>query len=441
MVIAAKGGFVTLDWVLIAVVVVLLAVSAVLALAETSLVRTSRAKALALEDDGHRGAHQLVKLVERPEHFLNAVLLLVLACQLVVATLVGVLAAGWFGGIGVAIAALFEVVVIFLFGEALPKNWAVINPERAALFSAPIVAAVVAFWPLRMLSAGLVGLADVLLHRSSRVSGVSESEILALADVAMQEQVIETEEREFIHSIIEFGDTVVREVMVPRPDMRTIDADLTVTDALGVALQVGYSRLPAHNGNVDDVVGVAYLKDMVRAERAGLGAEAVSRHVRPAHYVPETKRVAALMREMQEDQFHQAIVVDEYGGTAGLVTLEDLIEELVGEIVDEFDVEEPPILSLPGGDLSVSARVGVDELNGALGSSLPSGDGWDSVGGLVFNLLGHVPTEGEALEIGGFQLVAERVQGSRIGRVRVIPLPATPLGSSDSGPDMSNVLE
>jgi CBS domain containing-hemolysin-like protein len=421
MTVLATGRFAPVDWVLVAVIVLLLVVSAVLALAETSLVRTSRAKALALEDDGHHGARQLVRLVEHPERFLNALLLMVLACQLVVATLVGVLAADWFGGIGVAVAAVFEVVVIFLFGEALPKNWAVMNPERAALFSAPLVSAVVALWPLRMLSTGLVGLADLLLHRTQKAGGVSESEILALADVAMEESVIATEERAFIHSIIEFGDTVVREVMVPRPDMQTVDADQPVSEALGVALEVGYSRLPVRDGNVDDMVGVAYLKDLIRSEREGSGAKPVSQHMRPAHYVPETKRVSALMREMQDQKFHQAIVVDEYGGTAGLVTLEDLIEELVGEIVDEFDVEEPPVQKLVGGELSVSARLGVDELNNLLDANLPSGDGWDTVGGLVFNLLGHVPAEGETVEVDGFEFVAQQVQGSRIGRVRVVP--------------------
>ena len=177
---------------------------------------------------------------------------------------------------------------------------------------------------------------------------MSESELLALADVATEEDVIEHSERVLIHSIIEFGDTVVREVMVPRPDMRAIEASISVSDALGVAMDVGFSRLPVYGTNVDDVVGIAYAKDLIRLERASRGGEPVGDHVRDARFVPETKRVASLMREMQELNYHLAIVVDEYGGTAGLVTLEDLIEELVGEIVDEFDVEEPQVKRLPG---------------------------------------------------------------------------------------------
>jgi CBS domain containing-hemolysin-like protein len=241
--------------------------------------------------------------------------------------------------------------------------------------------------------------------------------------VAVEGEVIETEERALIHSIIEFGDTVVREVMVPRPDMRAVEASMSVSDALGVAMDVGFSRLPVYGANVDDVVGIAYAKDLIRLERESRGAEPVGDHVRDARFVPETKRVASLMREMQELTYHQAIVVDEYGGTAGLVTLEDLIEELVGEIVDEFDVEEPQVKRLPGGDVSVSARLSVDELAELLKTDLPTGS-WDTVGGLVFDLLGHVPEQGESVVVDGLRLVAERVEGNRIGRVRVGQVPA-----------------
>jgi len=349
------------------------------------------------------------------------VLLLVLVSQLVVATLVGILAERWFGGWGVALATVFEVVVLFVVGEALPKNWAMQNPDRSALLVAPVVAAIVALWPVRMVSQGLVSMADVLSGpRRGRQAAVSELELLAMADVAMEEQVIETEERALIHSIIEFGDTVVREVMVPRPDMRSVEAGLHVTDALEVAMDAGYSRLPAFDGNVDDIVGVAYVKDLVRAERSGSGEEPVREHVRPAHFVPETKRVAALMREMQERTFHLAVVVDEYGGTAGLVTLEDLIEELVGDIVDEYDVEEPPLVAVGDHTVSVSGRLTVDALNEELGAVFPTGT-WDTVGGLLFDLLGRVPAQGDAVEVAGYRLVAERVQGNRVGRVHIYP--------------------
>src|SRR5664280_2041090 len=257
------------DVALLVVVLVLLAASAMLALAETSLVRMSRAKAMALVDDGRRGAKVLVRLTENPQGFLNPLLLLVLICQLVVATLVGVLAASWFGAWGVLAATVFEIVVIFVLGEAVPKNWAVHHPERAALLSAPLVSALVGFWPIRMVSSALIGLANLLIGQKGGYLGshVTESELLAMADVALEGDVIETEERALIHSIIEFGDTVVREVMVPRPDMVTIGAGETVEAVLARALEAGFSRLPAVEQHVDDVVGIAYTKDMIRTVR------------------------------------------------------------------------------------------------------------------------------------------------------------------------------
>ena len=215
----ATASVTGVDIVLIVIVVLLLVASALLALAETSLVRMSKVKAVALEDEGRRGAKVLVRLVGDPQRFLNPVLLMVLICQLVVATLVGILAAHWFGAWGVVAATVFEIVVIFVLGEAVPKNWAVQHPEQAALFSAPPISALVRFWPVRIISSALIGLANLLIGGKSGYLGsqVTESELLAMADVAVDEDVIETGERALIHSIIEFGDTVVREVMVPRP--------------------------------------------------------------------------------------------------------------------------------------------------------------------------------------------------------------------------------
>jgi CBS domain containing-hemolysin-like protein len=421
----AATGWRPVDAALLAVIAVLLFGSGILALAETSLVRTSRVKARSLSDQHRRGARPLVRLVERPERFLNPILLLVLVCQLVSATLVGVLAEEWFGPIGVVLGTVFEVVVIFVVFEAVPKNWAVHNPERAALFSAPLVAALVRFPPVRAASKVLIGLANLLIGRGiseeSAAQNVTESELLAMADVAHAEDVIETEERAFIHSIIDFGDTVVREVMVPRPDMVTAEATNSVSGALREALAAGYSRLPVYRENIDDVVGVAYAKDLMRAEHDGKGPEPLGDHVRPAHFVPETKRVASMLREMQDRKFHLAMVVDEYGGTVGLVTLEDLIEELVGEIVDEFDVEEPGIERLEDGGIVVAGRMPIDDAADLLGAPLPEG-GWDSVGGLLLDMAGRVPNEGESVVVDGFRLVAERVQGRRIARVRIEPV-------------------
>jgi len=242
-----------------------------------------------------------------------------------------------------------------------------------------------------------------------------------MADVAAEDEVIESEELTLIRSIITFGDTIVRAVMVPRPDMVAVAAGDRVGAVIERAIAAGYSRIPIYESSIDDVAGIVFTKDLMRAARDGHGEEPVRSLLRQAHFVPETKRVAELMREMQKDKFHIAIAIDEYGGTAGLVTLEDLIEELVGEIVDEFDVEEPLVEPLPDGGMRVNARMSIGELNEVLHAELPMGD-WDTVGGLVLNLLGHIPSEGEAVEVDGHRLSAEKVQGRRIGRVRIVPL-------------------
>ncbi len=439
LILLGTAGFHTEDALLIVVIVILLAASGVLAMAETSLVRMNRIKAKSLVDEKKRGARQLARLVENPANFLNPILLLVLICQLVSATLVGIVAEHLFGGLGVLLGIVFEIVVIFVFFEAVPKNWAVQHADRAALLSAPIVSTLIRFPPIRWLSTVLIGLANLIIGASDDDEGmphsyITDSELKAMADVAHEENVIEHDERTFIHSIIDFGDTVTREVMTPRPDMVTVESDLTVRDALEAALAAGYSRIPVEATGIDDIIGIAYAKDLVRAERAGKAAQPVRDSMRPAKFIPESKDASDLLREMQEEKFHMAIVVDEYGGTAGLITLEDLLEELVGDIVDEFDVEELPVERLEDGSLLLSAAYSVDDADELLDAELPQGP-WDTVGGLMLDLAGRVPDPGDSVEVDGFRLTALDVRGRRIGRVRI---EATGGPKDDAGADGHN---
>jgi len=421
----AASGFRAEDVILIVIIAVLLAGSGVLAMAETSLVRMTRIKAKSLVDQHKRGARTLARLIEDPAKFLNPILLLVLICQLVSATLVGIVASDLFGGLGVVLGIVFEVVIIFVFFEAVPKNWAVQHSDRAALLSAPIVSTLTRFRPIRWLSAVLIGLANRIIgvageDQERHRSYITDSELKAMADVAHEENVIEQDERSFIHSIIDFGDTVAREVMTPRPDMVTVEADATVRDALESALAAGYSRIPVEEDGIDDIIGIAYAKDLVRDERAGKGDQLVRVSMRPAKFIPESKVVSDLLREMQEEKFHMAIVVDEYGGTAGLITLEDLLEELVGDIVDEFDEEEPTVERCQDGSVLVSALYSVDDADELLGAQLPHGP-WDTVGGLMLDVAGRVPSRGDSVEVDGFRLTAVDVRGRRIERVRIEP--------------------
>jgi putative hemolysin len=418
------------DVILLVVVVLLIFVTGFLAMSETAITRISKVKAVTLVEEQRRHSRTLLRLVENINRVLPVVLFALEVCTLVAATLVGVVAEHALGGLGVVVATAFEVVVIFVVAELAPKTWAVQHSDRAALVTSPVIRLLVAFRPLVWLTRALIAITNTILPGKGMKSGpyTSDEMLRAIADEAAEEDVIEHEERTLIHSIIDFGDTVVREVMVPRPDMVAVESYARISDVIDIVIPAGFSRIPVYSQGIDDIVGIVYVKDLMRAEREGHGDGQVCEVMREPHFTPESKRVSELMREMQAGKFHMAIVVDEFGGTAGLVTLEDLIEELVGEITDEYDIEETPPEKLDDGTLVVNARMPVDEVNELLEEEeqpeLPEGDDWDTVGGLLYSLLGHVPSEGEAADVGGHRLTAERVQGRRIGRVRISVVPA-----------------
>lgn len=411
------------DVVLSVIAVVLFLFSILLAMAETAFVRMSRIRAIALQEEGRKGAERLVRMLERPEQTLNTVLLLVLISQLTTATLVGVLVESRGGAWGIVIGIVLQIVLFFVIGEVAPKTFAVQHTDRAALMLSGFLGGITNFPPFRWTSRALIGLANIVLPGKGLKEGpfVTEEDLRTMADVAAEEEVIEREERKLIHSIFEFGDMVVREVMLPRSDMTAVSASDTVDDAINTAIQGGFSRLPVFDDRPDEITGIAYLKDLVRAARAGGNGHEVRSVVKRAVVVPEQKRAAELLREMQAQRYHMAIVVDEYGDTAGLITMEDLLEEIVGPIVDEYDRSEPRIEHLADGALLVPGRTSIDEVNEVLGADLPATE-WDTVGGLVFNLLGHVPAQGEAVRFQGFELRTENVQGHRIVSVTIRPL-------------------
>ncbi len=417
---ATSRSFTGTDVALLAGAVVLILMSAVFALSETAITRTSKVKAMSLVEEKRRGAASLLKLVGHADRNIPVILFSLQICTLVAATIIGVVANEVVGPLGVVVATAFEIVVIFIFAELAPKIWAVQHTERAALMVAPFLAAVVQFAPLRWVTQLLITIANLVLPGKGLKEGpyVTEEELLAMADTAADEAVIEREERKLIHSIIDFGDTVAREVMVPRPDMVTVSAAATISEAADVAASAGVSRVPVYGQGIDDIVGVVYVKDIMKAEREERGNQPVTSSMRQAQFVPETKRIAEVMREMQAGKQHMAIVVDEYGGTAGLITLEDVLEELVGEISDEYDVDHSRVELLDDGQVQVDASLSIDEVNELTGIDLPEGD-WDTVGGFLYHLLGHVPNEGESAVFDGHRIVAEKVNGRRIARVLI----------------------
>ncbi|MDA2969019.1 MAG: hemolysin family protein [Actinomycetota bacterium] len=409
-------------WMLFTIFVLLIALTG-LSLAEMSLSRITKQKAQALFDQHGKHAKVILKLAEDPTKWVNPLLLTVNIFQTVQATLTGIVAGRLFGAPGVAIGVTLNVVVFFVLAEAVPKTYGLIHPVRGATLTAVTVNALTSFYPLRMISQELIKLTNAIVRGKGLAAGpfISEQEFLGIVEAAAQDAVIEHEERELIESVIEFGDTVVREIMVPRPDVVTINDDLTITQAIDIIVDSQLSRLPvlrADDDDQDDLVGVVYAKDLIAAERAGRGAESIRGTIHSVEVVPEMKLVADLMRQMQQDKFHLAMVADEYGLLAGLVTLEDCLEELVGEIGDEHDEDDTSVQLLPNGDLLVAGVTTIGKLNEILETEISAED-YDTIGGLVFGKLGHVPEVGESVTNDQLVFRVEELDGRRIQVIRI----------------------
>ena len=411
-------------WVLVTVGI-LLVILTLLALAEMSLSRITKQKAEALLADGHKRGNILVRLASDPTRWVNPLLLTVNILQTLQATLTGVVANRVFGAPGVVIGVALNVVVFFVLAEAVPKTYAVLYSVRGATATAPLVSALAAFWPLRVASNLLIRVTNLFVKGKDLEQGpfISETEFLGIVEAAAKDSVIEAEEQELIESVIEFGDTKVREIMKPRQDIVTVDESATVSSALGVAIEHQFSRMPViriDDDDIDDVAGTVNTKDLMRLERDGRGGESVKLHMREAHVVPEGKPVAELMREMQRTQNHLTVVADEYGAFSGIVTLEDCLEELVGEIVDEHDDVDARFRTQPGGDVLVEGAVGVDDVNERLGIEISNAE-YDTIGGYVFGMIGRVPRIGDGVEADGYRLCVEELDGRRVTMVRYVP--------------------
>ena len=413
----------TSDYWMLAGIGVLLVVLVFLALAEMSMSQMTKPRAAALAEKGVKSGKALVRLADQPTMWVNPLLLTVNVCQTVQATLMGIVSGRLFGPAGVAIGVAINVVLFFVLAEAVPKTYALLHPVKGATITARPIELLVRFWPLRIASNALIKLTNIIVKGEGFKQGpfIGEQEFLGIVEAAAQDSVIEHEERELIESVIEFGDTVVREIMVPRPDVVFIDDTLTVSQALDRAVEEGFSRLPIFRKDedeVDDVEGIVYVKDLVIAERSGRGTESVRVLMREVEVVPESKLVADLMRNMQAKKFHMVMVADEYGIIAGLATLEDCLEELVGEIVDEHDDEEEFMQHLPNGDYLVIGSTPISKINDDLEMKIPETE-YDTIGGFIFGMLGHVPVVGEHVDHAGWRFSAEVLDGRRIQQVRL----------------------
>ncbi len=390
------------------------------AMTDAALYSVSVARSGELAREGVRGAKALQAVASDVVRHLNLLLLLRTLCELGATTLVALVTIEEFGPgwtAGLIVVGSMTVVVFVVIGVA-PRTIGRQHAYTVGRFAAPIVR-----WLGRVLNP-LASLLILVGNAFTPGKGFREGpfatqvELRELVDLAEERGVVEHGERDMIHSVFALGDTIVREVMVPRTDMLWIEEDATVRQALGVALQSGFSRLPLIGENVDDVLGIVYLKDLVRATESGRSDRdsadrALARDLaRPATFVPESKPVDDLLSEMQLARVHMAIIVDEYGGTAGLVTIEDILEEIVGEITDEYDVERPPVERLSDDSVRVTARLPIEDLGEIFDVELPA-DEVETVGGLLAQALGRVPIPGSTAIVDGLRLVAEGTTGRR----------------------------
>ncbi len=427
---APSGGLPDLQLILIAALLVVLAGGA--SMADAALGAVSQARAGELAREGERGAAALQAVAADAVRHLNLLLLLRLLCELSATTLVALVAvetwgAGWTAALVTAGA---MTVVSFVVVGVGPRTVGRQHAYAVGRAAAPLV---------RGLGRALNPLASLLILIGNAVTPGrgfpegpfgSQVELRELVDLAEQRGVVEHGERQMIHSVFALGDTIAREVMVPRTEMLWIESDKTLRQALALFLRSGFSRIPVIGDTVDDVLGILYLKDVVRRVQGGdpaADALPVAELMREATFVPESKPVDDLLSEMQAARTHLVVVVDEYGGTAGLLTIEDILEEIVGEITDEYDVERPPVEHLDDGAVRVTARLPIEDLGELFGKDLPA-DEVETVGGLLAQLLGRVPIPGAHADIDGLHLVAEGVVGrrNRVDTVLVRPISTAP---------------
>jgi len=406
---------------LLVIAVLLVLLGGVFAAADAAISTVSQARADGLVRLGRTGARQLALVVGERRRHINLLLLLRMGCELTSTVLVTVVFLRWIEPVWLAmiVVALVMVVVSYVLIGVGPRTIGRQHPYRVGLLVAgPVRVLGLVLGPLSRL---LIVLGNAITPGEGFREGpfTSEVELRELVDLAQERGVVEESEREMIHSVFELGDTVAREVMVPRTEIVWIEQTKTVRQALALALRTGFTRVPVIGESVDDIVGVANIKDLMPAYMAEGGSNRLVNEVmNPASFVPDSKRLDDLLKDMQLSHNHLAVAVDEYGGTAGILTIEDVLEEIVGEITDESDTDErPPIEYLDDRSVRVSARLGVDDLGELFGLELEEYD-VETVGGLLAQRLGRVPLPGAEAEVAGLRLHAEGGKDRR-GRMRI----------------------
>ncbi len=411
-------------WLQLFILIISLVFCGVASAAETALTSISRIKLKNLVEEGDAQATKIERLLAEPNKFLSTILVVNSVAVVVASGMATVLALRFSASLGELISSVIISLVVLIFCEITPKTAAVQSPLRWARalvgpvrFAAWLLYPVV--WTLGTVTSNLVRMmGGQVKHRGPFVT---EEELRLLVTVGEEEGVLEEEETEMIHSIFEFADTTVREVMIPRIDMVTLDSTATVTEAVDLALQGGFSRIPVYEESVgiDEIIGVLYTKDMLKQLREGHHSFPIRDLVRPAYFVPETKKLDDLLREIRQNRVHMVIVVDEYGAVAGLVTIEDLVEEIVGDIKDEYDHEENLYEKVSENEYIFDAKINIYDFNAIMEMHLEDTD-YETLGGFMYAQLDKIPNAGDTITFEGLTLTVLATRGRRITKIRVI---------------------
>ena len=405
------------EWITI---VVLLAFSAFFSASETALISMNKVRIRHLKESGVAGGELLSRLANRPNRLLSTILVGNNVVNILMTSLATSIALRIFGSRGVGIAVGIMTILILVFGEIVPKSYAAVFNEKVALtVSFPIYWIQRLFYPVIKIIAFINNLMISFVGGDKNLleEDVTEEEIRIMVDLGEDQGAIERQEREMIDNVFELNDTMVHEIMLPRVDIVGVTADSYLQEAWDKVIKYGHSRLPVYEGSLDNIIGVIYAKDLMSKYKhlKTLTSRSV---MREALYVPEAKIADELLREMRRERIHIAVVLDEFGGTAGLIFFEDLVETIIGEIGDEYDTRRTLVENIKPGQIRVSARVSVEKVNDLLGLSLPEEE-FDTIGGLVFHMVGEVPRKDDRIEFDDCVLTVDAMEGKRISRVLV----------------------
>ncbi len=404
----------------IASLFILLLLSGFFSGSETALMAVNKVEIRHLKQEGNSQAAVVDRLLRNPDRLLTTILVGNNLVNIAASSFATALATDIFGAKGVGIAIGGATLFVLVFGEITPKSFANKNSTKFSMKVARYIE--VFYYLLAPLIKALTILTNFVTNKTSADRGkkpfVSEEEIRRFLTVGEREGVIETDEKQMINSIFEFDDTSVKEIMVPRIHMVCVEINDALDDLIDIIINMGLSRIPVYNDTVDNIVGVVYAKDLLPLLKEKGYDVNIQRIMRPAYYIPETKKVDNLLSELRKEKIHMAIILDEYGGTAGLVTIEDLLEEIVGDIQDEYDEEEKMIKIISEDEIEVDGRVDIDEINEILDISLPEED-YETISGFVLSMLGYVPKTGEGMEFDNLDITIEKVLQRRIAKVRI----------------------